>query len=373
VLFQPPSFTAGSRVLLIAPHPDDESLACSIVLQRAVRAGSSIRVVYATDGENNAWPQRALHRKWRLTEFDRAAWGERRRNETIAALNLVGVVSSNVDFLGLPDQGLTGLLLSGCSRTLNRLAQCITEWAPTDMFWPHIADTHPDHSALGVMLRLISEAMPKTSHNQSIWNFLVHGRSAEFFRQAARIRQSSRETALKLEAINCHKSQLILSRRRFIAYAGRSEFFAPYQSNNSYRRAALNTRRTNDRFVVTVPPISRRRRLSRRPTLLVIGGDSSGKVRSLCLPVDPQGRVSRMFDGTLSECLGTVRSNGTLFSGLQLMLPAIMFASDRSVYVKIDRRGIFFDEAGWVDATEIPHAPAAAEVEIDGELSLAVS
>src|ERR1700746_3506094 len=100
-----PSFTAQSRLMLIAPHPDDESLACSIVVQRAVRAGARVRVIYATDGENNPWPQRASERKWRLTEFDRARWGQRRRQETLAALEALGVSGSSVYFLGLPDQG----------------------------------------------------------------------------------------------------------------------------------------------------------------------------------------------------------------------------------------------------------------------------
>ena len=52
--------------MLIAPHPDDEALACSIILQRAVRANAAIRVVYVTDGDDNPWPQRVLERKWRL-------------------------------------------------------------------------------------------------------------------------------------------------------------------------------------------------------------------------------------------------------------------------------------------------------------------
>jgi len=80
-----------------------------------------------------------------------------------------------------------------------------------------------------------------------------------------------------------------------------------------------------------------------------------------------------MFDGALTECLGPVRSAGTLFSGLDVELPATIFASDRGVYVKVDRRGMFFDEAGWADATEPPDALPAPDAEIGCELSLAVS
>ena len=91
------------------------------------------------------------------------------------------------------------------------------------------------------------------------------------------------------------------------------------------------------------------------------------------MPIDIAGRVSRMFDGALTECLGPVRSAGTLFSGLEVELPATIFASDRGVYVKVDRRGIFFDQAGWVDANEPPDGLSAPEAEIGSELSLAVS
>lgn len=367
-----PSFINHSRVLLLAPHPDDESLACSVILQRAVRAGASIRVIYATDGQNNPWPQRALERKWRLSEFDRARWGERRRKETLAALEALGIAGSNVHFLGLPDQGLTNLLLSGCARTLNRLKQCIVKWAPTDIFWPDINDIHPDHSALGVMLRLVSETLPLRSHQPLVWNFLVHGDSPDFFRRAAAIRQTSSETMAKLNAINCHDSQLKLSRRRFIAYAGRPEFFAPYQLNGSQPPARLNRTGPEDRFVVTVPPVSRRL-LHRAPNLFLLGYTPTGELQSLRLPIDLRGRVSRMFDAAFNECIGLVRSEGTVFSGLQIALPSNVLAPDRAIYLKVERRAIFFDETGWIDSTEHGEAPPAAEPEIDGELSLAVS
>ena len=86
-----PDFTSRSRLLLFAPHPDDESLACSILLQRALRAGAAVRVVYVTDGDDNPWPQRVLERKWRLNATDRRRWGRLRRTEALAALRVLGV------------------------------------------------------------------------------------------------------------------------------------------------------------------------------------------------------------------------------------------------------------------------------------------
>src|SRR5438477_12876910 len=194
-------FTSSSRLMLIAAHPDDESLACSIVLQHAVRGGAAIRVVYATDGENNPWPQRVIERKWRLDEADRARWGKLRRAEALAALGILGVNASGASFLALPDQKLTGLLMSGCGCTLERFAAMITDWAPTDLLIPSISDTHPDHSALAVMLRLVLSESFSSDTFISLWSYAVHGKSPAFFDRAEAVPQSKSETAAKLRAI----------------------------------------------------------------------------------------------------------------------------------------------------------------------------
>src|SRR5450759_4549976 len=128
-----PAFNSASRLMLIAPHPDDEALACSITLHRVVRAGGAIRVIYATDGDNNPWPQRVLERKWRLNAADRERWGKLRRDEALAALRVLGVRASDARFLALPDQGLTNLLKCDCQSVLERFATIIRDWSPTHL------------------------------------------------------------------------------------------------------------------------------------------------------------------------------------------------------------------------------------------------
>src|SRR2546428_11813660 len=123
-----PVFTSASRLMLIAPHPDDEALACSVILQHAVHAGAAVRVIYATDGDDNPWPQRMLERKWRLNAADRKRWGKLRRTEGLAALRVLCVGTSEARFLALPDQGLTDLLIHDCRSTLDRLAKIISDW-----------------------------------------------------------------------------------------------------------------------------------------------------------------------------------------------------------------------------------------------------
>src|SRR6516225_5221778 len=218
-----PTFDIRSRLMLIAPHPDDEALACSVILQQAVRAGAAIRIVYVTDGDDNPWPQRALERRWRLNASDRKRWGKLRRAEALAALRVLDIGPADIQFLALPDQGLTDLLLRDCNNALARLVQVIDDWSPTDVLAPSIFDIHPDHNAVAVMMRLISADFLTPGVSQ--WNYLVHGRSRAFFERAAELSPSERETATKRDAIRRHQTQIKLSRRRFLKYATRPERF----------------------------------------------------------------------------------------------------------------------------------------------------
>lgn len=208
---------------MFAPHPDDESLACGILLQTAVQAGTAISVVYITDGENNPWPQRCLSRRWRLNSADRHKWAKLRRKEALAALRVLGAAPADARFLGWPDQGLAGLLLSDRASSLARLRHLIFEWSPTDVVAPDVADRHRDHSALGAMLGLLFSDRGSDLHQIQRWTYIVHGRDPRFLRNARPVPQTQRQVETKRRAISCHQTQLMLSRRRFLGYAARPE------------------------------------------------------------------------------------------------------------------------------------------------------
>src|SRR5437667_11411376 len=218
-----PTFDIRSRLMLIAPHPDDEALACSVILQKAVRAGAAIRVVYVTDGYANPWPQRALEKRWRLSALDRKRWGKLRRAEALAALRVLDIGPADIQFLALPDQGLTDLLLRDCNSALTRIAQVIDDWSPTDILAPSIFDIHPDHNAVAVMMRLIFADFFQGGVSQ--WNYLVHGRSPAFFDRSAEFAPSVVDTATTREGVRRHQTQIKLSRRSLLRYATRPERF----------------------------------------------------------------------------------------------------------------------------------------------------
>jgi LmbE family N-acetylglucosaminyl deacetylase len=219
-----PSVDSSSRLLIFAPHPDDESLACGILLQNAVAAGAAVLVIYVTDGENNPWPQRFLSRRWQLNAADRQRWAKLRRREALAALEVLGVSPEDARFLGWPDQGLGQLLESQPAVVLARLRYLTQEWSPTHIVGPDVRDRHRDHSAVGLMLERLFCRGGLISEEIHRWSYVVHGRETGFRRNAEALPQTDRQTEVKRLAIQCHRSQLMLSRGRFLGYANRPEF-----------------------------------------------------------------------------------------------------------------------------------------------------
>jgi LmbE family N-acetylglucosaminyl deacetylase len=222
-----PSFDSGCRLLLFAPHPDDESLGAGILLQHAVQAGAAVCVVYLTDGENNPWPQRCLSRRWRLNATDRQRWAKLRRREAVAALQVLGVSPQAARFLGWPDQGLAALFDAKSSNVVAQLRHLVLEWSPTDVVGSDPADRHQDHRALGRILTTLFSTPARALSGTRRWSYMIHGRNPSFLREALAVPQTGEQGEVKRRAIGCHQTQLMLSRRRFLAYAARPEFLRP--------------------------------------------------------------------------------------------------------------------------------------------------
>ena len=131
---------ARSRILVLAPHMDDEVFGCGGTLARAVEAQSDVRVVFITDGSRGYDPARAAN----LTTKEREAFEqvliETRKAEARRSGALLGY--SEPVFLDLPDGRVAGSVDAAA-----RLARVIGELSPEVVFLPFIADCHPDHRA----------------------------------------------------------------------------------------------------------------------------------------------------------------------------------------------------------------------------------
>lgn len=115
-------------LLLLAAHPDDESLGAGGVLALHARAGGRAAVAFATDGEAGGAPRGP-------------ALAARRRFEARAACRRLGV---DCEFWGLADGGL-----SRETRLAAFVAEAVGRRRPVLLLRPAVDDPHPDHRALG--------------------------------------------------------------------------------------------------------------------------------------------------------------------------------------------------------------------------------
>jgi len=216
---------AQDRVLVIAPHPDDESIATGGLLQTVRAAGAALRLVVLTDGDNNPWPQRWIEKRWHVGAAERARWGARRREEAHAALRVLGVDADDACFLGLPDLGLTDLLMRADAATLAALVAQLDEFAPSLLVFPAASDRHPDHNAAHVLLRC---ALARSTAAPRLLTFAVHGASPAPGDVAVDL--DARQREIKRDAILAHATQMQFSRRRFLAFASERENYQPAEA-----------------------------------------------------------------------------------------------------------------------------------------------
>ena len=120
------------RILIIAPHCDDEVLGCGGLITRALLAKSKVEVYIVTDA-------------------DKYGIGHLRKKESKAALKVLGLDSSHLHFLNFPDRdrNLTKKNPEGKSLA-DAIKEAKEKHKPTLIFLPHPKDTHPQHHAVYV-------------------------------------------------------------------------------------------------------------------------------------------------------------------------------------------------------------------------------
>lgn len=213
------------RILVFAPHPDDESIACAGILLAARDAGALRRVVVVTDGDNNPWPQRWIEKRLRIDAAARQRWGARRRAEAQRSLALLGVEPAQSFFLGLPDAELTDLLMRNDVKLCTQIAAQLAAFEPTHILVPDLEDRHPDHSALHVAVEFALQR-PRAPRIELL-SFAVHGKSAG---ADVRLCLDQAHIEIKRQAILQHETQMRLSGSRFLKFAAANEFYRSHDA-----------------------------------------------------------------------------------------------------------------------------------------------
>jgi N-acetyl-1-D-myo-inositol-2-amino-2-deoxy-alpha-D-glucopyranoside deacetylase len=221
-----PIFSTQTRLLVVAPHPDDETIAAGLMIQQVQAAGGEVQILLLTAGDNNPWPQRWMERRLRIRDADRQRWGRRRHVEILQALQLLELPRSALRALDWPDMGVTDCLLQPENTAVSTLAAAIRQFRPSLIAMPSLDDRHPDHGAAHVLVRL---ALAGQAAPPQLLAYLVHGHAPDG--GFIEVRGSSHEQSIKLTALTAHHSQMALSGNRMRHLAARPERYIEVPSS----------------------------------------------------------------------------------------------------------------------------------------------
>jgi LmbE family N-acetylglucosaminyl deacetylase len=153
---------AVASCLVLAPHPDDETIGCGATIARKRAASTPVRVVVAADG-------RSSHRSAVIGPDELA---RRRSHEVVAACAALGVAEADVVQLGFRDDSLAGHQ----AELAGEIAAHLDDMVPDEVLVPSGRDWHPDHQALRRALDLALQGrrlLPRVLE-YPVW-FWVHG------------------------------------------------------------------------------------------------------------------------------------------------------------------------------------------------------
>lgn len=114
------------RVLVIAPHPDDDAIGCGGSIIQHIQRGDTVNVVYVTSGEHGS----PVYAPPELAKI--------REEEAAKCAAILGV--QHLTFLRQPD-GNVGYSID----LVNQFIQLIRTDKPDALYLPHSDDGHKDH------------------------------------------------------------------------------------------------------------------------------------------------------------------------------------------------------------------------------------
>ena len=198
------SFKANERILILAPHPDDESIACAGIIQKALKAGAQVRIVYLTNGDHNELAFIVYEKRIVMRQGAFIYMGQMRQKESIKAMKFLGLAEKDLIFLGYPDYGTFEIFckywltekpfrdrLTRISSVpykenpsygakyvgeniLADLTKQVLDYQPDKIFVSHPADVNVDHKSLYLFLQVALSDLEGRIVKPEIYPYLVH-------------------------------------------------------------------------------------------------------------------------------------------------------------------------------------------------------
>lgn len=144
-----PETVAAARVLIVAPHPDDETLGCGGLAASLARLGRQVHTLFVTDGG-------ASHRK--SAQWPRARLAAQRETEALGALAALGLDPDAATFLRLQDAAMPPYGSPAWRAAAAAIANLVERFDPDLVLLPWRRDPHCDHRD---SWRLVTEVLTR--------------------------------------------------------------------------------------------------------------------------------------------------------------------------------------------------------------------
>jgi LmbE family N-acetylglucosaminyl deacetylase len=197
----------STRLMVVSPHPDDETLGAGGLIQRVRNVGGAVKVVFMTSGDGYPEGVEMEEHISHPTAQDFREYGMERQEEAVRVLETLKMKEKDVIFLGFPDGGLCSILSKYQSddgpdykspftledrplppdvilpnteynaEDLKRaIAQVLVDFRPTLLVTTHPRDQHPDHHSTYFFVKEALKALEKRklSWKPQLLTFLIH-------------------------------------------------------------------------------------------------------------------------------------------------------------------------------------------------------
>jgi LmbE family N-acetylglucosaminyl deacetylase len=190
------------RVLVVAPHPDDETLGCGGAIALLCRKGYDVKVLVVSDG-TGSHPNSRTHPAPILESI--------RVRETIDALAILGVKPTAITFLQLKDGAVPTVTAPTFLAAKARCRNYLQVVLPDTIFLPWRCDPHADHRASWQLIQaaILSLGIAPQCIEYPIWDWdLCQRKGVDLSRITGWRLDIQSVLAQKIQAIAIYRSQL---------------------------------------------------------------------------------------------------------------------------------------------------------------------
>jgi N-acetyl-1-D-myo-inositol-2-amino-2-deoxy-alpha-D-glucopyranoside deacetylase len=200
------TINSNDRILILAPHPDDEAISSSGIIQKALSAGARIKIVYLTNGEYNQESYLIYEKKPLILKSQFVGLGKIRIDEAVRAMDILGLKKEDLIFLGYPDFGTMDIFTEYWDKSkpysnilerissvpyneckspgapyigqsiLSDIEDILKDFKPSKIIVSSPIDLNRDHQALYLFLRVALWDLKQDIGNPQFYSYLVHAK-----------------------------------------------------------------------------------------------------------------------------------------------------------------------------------------------------